>query len=94
MLTITERGPIVEWRGPAPHHFLPLSEENADRIHAIAPAVTYGWGVIPVRVRIGSTSFTTSLFPLEGTYLVPLKASVRAAEGLELGSVVEAEIEI
>ena len=44
--------------------------------------VSYGWGVIPVTVRIGATTWTTSLFPKGGGYLVPLKDRVRAAEGI------------
>ena len=47
--------------------------------------VTYGWGVIPVTVRIGETEWTTSLFPKNGGYLVPIKDVVRRAEGLALG---------
>ena len=38
--------------------------------------------------RLGGTSFTTSLFPKDGTYLIPLKDAVRRAEGIELGDVV------
>jgi hypothetical protein len=45
--------------------------------------VTYGWGVIPVDVQIGDTRFTTSLFPKDDLYIVPIKASVRKAENLE-----------
>ena len=48
-------------------------------------AVSYGWGVIPVTVRIGEHEFTTSLFPKDGGYLVPIKDMVRKAEGLVLG---------
>jgi hypothetical protein len=47
--------------------------------------VTYGWGVIPVQVRIGKTKWTTSLFPKDDRYLVPIKASIRKAEKLEEG---------
>ncbi len=47
--------------------------------------MTYGWGVIPVQVQIGDTEWKTSLFPKDGLYLVPIKASVRKAENLEEG---------
>ena len=36
-------------------------------------------------VRIGKTTFTTSLFPKDGGYLVPIKNVVRIPEKLELG---------
>ena len=36
--------------------------------------------MIPASVRIGKTEWTTSLFPKDGRYIVPIKASVRKAE--------------
>ena len=39
--------------------------------------MTYGWGMIPVQARIGATAWTTSLFPKDGSYLVPIKTRVR-----------------
>lgn len=86
------QAPLIEWRGPAPFHFLPVPPDVAAAIRAIAPLVTYGWGVIPVRGRIGETSFTTSLFPRDGGYLLPVKDAVRQAEGLGLGDRVSVEI--
>jgi hypothetical protein len=56
--------------------------------------VSYGWGVIPVRVRIGRTEWTTSLFPKDGRYLVPIKDVVRRVEGLSEGDVATLELTI
>ena len=78
-------GEIIHWRGPAPFHFVTVPDEESAAIEAVAPVVTYGWGVIPVKARIGSTEFTTSLFPKGNLYLVPVKVAVRKAERLELG---------
>jgi hypothetical protein len=50
--------------------------------------VTYGWGMIPAELRIGSTHWTTSLFPKNGGYVVPLKDKVRNAEGIAVGDTV------
>jgi hypothetical protein len=50
--------------------------------------VSYGWGMIPVTARIGGTGWKTSLFPKDGRYIVPVKAAVRRAEGLEAGDTV------
>ncbi len=58
----------------------------------MASLVTYGWGAIPVTVRIGETAWTTSLFPRNGRYLVPLKDAVRKAEDLALGDTVDVEL--
>ena len=50
--------------------------------------VSYGWGMIPVRVRIGTSVWETALFPKDGRYVVPVKDVVRRAEGLVLGDTV------
>jgi Domain of unknown function (DUF1905) len=78
-------GEISYWRGPAPFYFVAVPSDGCREIRTIASAVTYGWGVIPVTVRIGGTVWTTSLFPKDGGYLVPIKDAVRRAEGLALG---------
>jgi hypothetical protein len=86
-------GAVFVWRGPAPFFFVALPEAEGAEIRAIASAVTYGWGMIPVRVRIGETEWRTSLFPKEGRYLVPLKQAVRRAEGFAEGDVVDVRLE-
>lgn len=79
------RGELIYWRGPAPFHFVPVPDEESAAIEAVSSMVSYGWGCIPVQVRIGRTDFRTSLFPKDERYLVPVKAAVRRAEQLELG---------
>lgn len=37
--------------------------------------------MIPVRAQIGGTDWTTSLFPKDGRYIVPVKTWVRRAKG-------------
>jgi len=87
-------GEIIYWRGPAPFYFAPVPEDESSAIKMISSQVTYGWGVIPVTVLIGKTEFTTSLFPKDGGYLVPIKASVRKAEMLDTGDTVTILLEI
>lgn len=52
--------------------------------------VKNGFGSIRVKARVGKTSWDTSVFPdsKSGTYLLPVKASVRRAEGVEDGELV------
>jgi hypothetical protein len=88
------RGKIFIWRGPSPWFFVTVPEEPSRDLKAISSLVTYGWGVIPVRVIIGSTEYTTSLFPKDGCYLVPVKAGVRKAEDLKEGDTVTVRLEI
>jgi len=87
-------GELWFWRGPAPWHFVTVPDEESAAIEAIAPAVTYGWGMIPVEVSIGDTTWTTALWPKDGRYVVPLKDWVREAERLELGDEVTVRLTV
>ena len=81
-------GEVWYWRGPSPFHFVTVPEDACMEIQATASFVSYGWGMIPVVAQTGDTEWTTSLFPKDGLYIVPLKESVRRAEGIELGDTV------
>jgi len=87
-------GKIFYWRGPAPYLFVAVPDEQSQNIKAVSHLVTYGWGVIPVHVRIGKTEFTTSLFPKDGRYLVPIKKVVQVAEKLNEGDTVTIHLEV
>ena len=87
-MDLTVEGPIFFWRGPAPWHFVAVTGELAAQLEHASPAVTYGWGMIPVTARIGRTTWTTSLWPKDGGYLVPIKTAVRAKEKLDVDDVV------
>lgn len=87
-------GKIWFWKGPAPWYFVTVPAKQSGDLKAISGFVTYGWGVIPVHVRIGNTEWETSLFPKDGLYLVPIKASVRKAEKLEEGDKVTLHLEV
>jgi len=94
IVSITFSGEIWSWRGPAPFHFVTVPEKECEDLKAISGAVTYGWGMIPVAVQIGETRWTTSLFPKDGRYLVPLKDAVRKAERLDAGDTVTVRLDV
>jgi hypothetical protein len=85
---------IWYWKGPAPWYFVTVPEEESADIKAISQAVTYGWGMIPVTARIGKTTWTTSLFEKDNRYIVPIKASIRAAENLQEGDTVTVSLTV
>lgn len=87
-------GTVVHWRGPAPYHFIALPEWVCEQIATVAKAVSYGWGVIPVEAGIGGTTWTTSLFPKDGGYLLPVKDAVRRAESLAVDARVEVTLSV
>ncbi|GGF50116.1 hypothetical protein GCM10011519_25110 [Marmoricola endophyticus] len=87
-------GELWWWRGPAPFHFLSAGAERSAEIAEVARAVTYGWGMVPVAATVGATTWTTSLWPKDGDYLLPVRTAVRRAEGLELGDLVTAVLSL
>lgn len=81
-------GELWFWKGPAPWHFVTVPDRECGALEATSGLVSYGWGMIPVTAQIGKTAWTTSLFPKDGRYIVPVKTWVRQAEGLEVGDTV------
>jgi hypothetical protein len=79
---------IIHWRGPAPFFFAPVPEHHVADITGAGRQISYGWGMIPVSVEIGDVAFTTSLFPKDGGYLLPLKDAVRRKTGVTVGDTV------
>ena len=78
-------GTVIEWRGPAPFYFLPMSKEQSEELDLYKRELSYGWGVIPCEVTLGAVTTTTSLFPKDGIYLVPLKDRLRKPNSLGAG---------
>ena len=87
-------GEVWHWRGPSPYHFVTVPGPESDQMRTTSALVTYGWGMIPVRLSVGSTRATTSLFPKDGGYVVPLKDKVRAAERIAVGDTVTIRIAV
>jgi len=85
---------VWHWRGPSPYHFVTVPGPESDQLRTTAALVTYGWGMIPVRLSVGSTRATTSLFPKDGGYVIPLKDKVRAAERIAVGDTVTIRIAV
>jgi len=85
---------VIEWRGPAPFIYARIPEPVGAEIAAVKRIASYGWGVIPVRATIFRVTFETSLFPRDGTYLLPLKVAVRKRIGVTVGDEVVVEMEV
>ena len=86
------------WRydGEAGWFFVSLPTELADAIQDENGPLAKGFGAVKVSVRIGSSRWTTSVFPDRGrgTYLLPVKKSVRLAEGLDAGDTIPIELTV
>lgn len=93
-MDLTFSAEVWFWRGPSPYHFVTVPEEESVALHATRAEVSYGWGMIPVEARIGATRWTTSLFPKNGGYVVPLKDKVRLAEDIDVGDTVTLRLSV
>ncbi|MDO3704027.1 DUF1905 domain-containing protein [Micromonospora sp. C28SCA-DRY-2] len=87
-------GEIWFWRGPAPWHFVSVPAPECRELAATSAQVSYGWGMIPVTVRIGASEWQTSLWPKDGGYVVPVKTRVRRDEDLEVGDTVTVRLTV
>lgn len=87
------KGKIFQWRGPAPYLFVAVPETESANIKSVSKLLTYGWGVIPVMVKVGKTEWKTSLFPKDGRYLVPIKMLAQNAEKLKEGDEIKLRLE-
>ena len=87
-------GEVWHWRGPSPYYFVTVPDQESEHLRAISTEVTYGWGMIPVRAQVGGTEWTTSLFPKDGAYVVPLKDVVRRAESIDEGDLINVRLTV
>ena len=87
-------GEIWFWKGPAPWYFVTVPEELCLDLKEISREVTYGWGMIPVQVRIGKSAWKTSLWPKDGRYIVPIRTDVRKAESLDEGQTISVRLDV
>jgi hypothetical protein len=72
------------------------SDEIRDEVHDVAGGPRRGFGSVRVRVTVGRSTWTTSIFPdsASGTYALPIKRAVREAEGLEVGDSATVTVEL
>jgi len=76
------------WRYPSvvAWYFISVPKVESARIKKNI-RVKRGWGSVRVRTFIGKSIWQTSVFPdsKSGMYLLPVKSSVRRAEGIDEG---------
>jgi hypothetical protein len=88
LLEAETTGPVRRWSGDAAWYFLTVDAELSDEIRGRTERV--GFGSVKVQATIGATTWSTSVFPdaASGCYVLPVKAAVRRAEGIDDGDVV------
>lgn len=83
-------------QGHAAWHFLTVPEDVSDDIEERTSHLQRGFGSVRVRVRIGATTWSTSVFPdsKRGAYILPVKKDVRRAEGIDDGTAVDVALDL
>ncbi|MGN6446022.1 DUF1905 domain-containing protein, partial [Amnibacterium sp.] len=87
------------WRWEARREFwtfVSLPAEVTDEIRDLASDVPRGFGAVRAHARVGAHQWWTSVFPqsAEGQYVLPIKKSVRTANGLDLGDPVPVWVQL
>jgi hypothetical protein len=100
---ITHTGPLWRWTsasGTGTWHFLTIDAAAGEALSATAlmrrlEKSIGGFGSLKVVATIGDSTFKTSLFPSKSAgWMLPVKASVRKAEGIGEGDLVEVMLEV
>ncbi len=73
-----------------------LPAEASEVIRELTAGTRRGFGSVRVRARIGTSTWTTSIFPdsTQGAYVLPVKRQIRAAQSLEPGDTAKITVEV
>ena len=76
--------------------FVSLPADASENIRELTGGLRRGFGSVRVRVRIGTTTWQTSIFPdsARNRYVLPVKQAVRKAESLTPGDTATVTIEL
>ncbi len=89
--------PLWIWdaSGEGSWHFVTLPEDAADEIKAITEgSPRRGFGSVRVEAKVGPTTWRTSIFPSNDSYVLPVKKAVRAAADVAEGDDVEVSLRL
>lgn len=76
--------------------FVSLPVEASEEIREVADRPDRGFGAVRVRVTVGGSTWTTSIFPdsARSRYVLPIKRAVRKAEALDAGDIATVTVEL
>ncbi len=94
MTTLRFSGLVWIAPGDGAWHFVTVPDEQAEIIR-LQSGPRVGFGSVKVEAKIGDSTWSTSVFPdTRLTYVLPLKKSVRHAEGILAGDVVDVRLKL
>ena len=76
--------------------FVSLPVDASEEIRDLTVGSRRGFGSLRVRVTVGGSTWTTSIFPGGGNsnYVLPIKRPVRKAEALDVGDIAAVTVEL
>jgi hypothetical protein len=75
--------------------FVSLPASQSEETRDLAGGLRRGFGSVRVRATIGSSTWTTSIFPdSRAGYVLPVKRPVRVAEALDVADVATVTVEL
>jgi hypothetical protein len=83
-------------RRPESWTFVSLPDDVSEEIRELTGGQARGFGSVRVRVTVGGSVWTTSIFPgsAQSAYVLPVKRAVRKAEALDTGDTVSVTVEL
>lgn len=83
-------------RRPESWTFVTLPADASEEIRELTGGQARGFGSVRVRVTVGGSVWTTSIFPgsAQSGYVLPVKRAVRTAEALDTGDTVSVTVEL
>jgi hypothetical protein len=93
--TIRFTADVFLW-GDGRWHFVELPLEAAEDVRDQVTGPPRGFGSVRVEAAIGTSTWTTSVFPQKesGSFVLPVKKPVRVTEHIEDGDEVEVELRV
>ncbi len=91
---MTFDAPLVRHAGNASWFFITAPEEAGDKIDDQAPFPRAGFGSVKVEATIGSSTWSTSVFPGNEGWALPVKQQIRKKEGIDDGDVVTVTLKV
>lgn len=74
--------------------FVGLPAAESEEIRDLAGGPRRGFGSLRVRATIGTSVWTTSIFPGRARYVLPVKRSIRVTEALDVGDMATVTVEL
>lgn len=83
-------------RRPESWTFVSLPADVSEEIRELTGGQARGFGSVRVRVTVGGSVWTTSIFPgsAQAGYVLPVKRAVRKAEAIDTGDTVSVTVEL